>query len=76
MKGIDHPNEPGKWSRLAAAEGKALWRRDRLDPVPVTLFYVVAPPRQSQVFYEIGAASAAFDASPDSASAVPASPPP
>jgi hypothetical protein len=48
---LDHPNEPGKWTCLEAAEGCALWRRERSDPFPVTLFYLVAPPRQTELIY-------------------------
>lgn len=49
---LDHPNEPGKWTRLEAAEGVALWRRERSDPFPVIQFYLVAPPRQTDVLYD------------------------
>jgi hypothetical protein len=52
MPKLDHPNEPGKWTRLEIADGVALWKRERTDPVPLTLFYVLAPPRQAQVLYD------------------------
>ncbi len=48
---IDHPNEAGKWTRLEAASDCVLWRRDRADPFPVTQFYLLAPPRQAEIFY-------------------------
>ncbi|AQR62063.1 hypothetical protein BZG35_10720 [Brevundimonas sp. LM2] len=59
---LDHPNEPGKWSRLDAADGLALWRRDRSDPFPVTQFYLLAPPRQTEVLYDETQARARFAA--------------
>ena len=62
MSPLDHPNEPGKWIRLASAGGATLWRRDRSDPFPVTMFYVLAPPRQTEVFYDETKAQAQFDA--------------
>ncbi|QTC92833.1 hypothetical protein [Brevundimonas goettingensis] len=62
MTKLDHPNEPGKWTRLDAAEGRALWRRDRSDPFPVTQFYLLAPPRQSEVFYDEALARQQFAA--------------
>lgn len=49
---LDHPNEPGKWTLLDRVDTAALWRRDRVDPVPVSLFYVLAPPRQAEVLYD------------------------
>lgn len=58
----DHPNEPGKWSRLESADQLALWRRDRQDPFPVIQFYVLAPPRQTEVFYAEDLARSRFDA--------------
>lgn len=58
---LDHPNEPGKWTCLEAAEGRTLWRRDRSDPFPVTLFYLVAPPRQTELIYGEGDARARYD---------------
>lgn len=56
----NHPNEPGKWTRLEGVDGVALWRRDRSDPVPVTLFYVIAPPRQAEVLYDEARARTLF----------------
>lgn len=61
-KHVDHPNEPGKWTLLDRAETVALWRRDRSDPVPVSLFYVLAPPRQAEVLYDETKARAQFSA--------------
>jgi hypothetical protein len=58
----DHPNEPGAWTRIDATEGAVLWRRDRLDPVPLTMFYIVAPPRQMEVIYGESQAKARFAA--------------
>lgn len=55
-----HPNESGKWTRLEADAGVALWRRDRSDPVPVTLFYVLAPPRQAEILYDEAKARGLF----------------
>ena len=49
---IDHPNEPGKWTRLERQGEIVLWRRERSDPFPVTQFYLLAPPRQTQVLYD------------------------
>lgn len=52
MSKPDHPNEPGRWTRLEAVEGVALWQRERSDPFPVVQFYLVAPPRQTEVLYD------------------------
>ena len=52
MQHLGHPNEPGKWTRLDTTEAAALWQRDRSDPFPVTMFYVVALPRQTEVLYD------------------------
>lgn len=57
---LDHPNEPGKWVLLARASEVALWRRDRSDPYPVSLFYLIAPPRQAEVTYNEEAARQRF----------------
>ncbi|MEN5364412.1 hypothetical protein [Brevundimonas intermedia] len=51
-KPIDHPNDSGKWTLLETKSSAALWRRERSDPVPVTQFYLLAPPRQAQVLYD------------------------
>lgn len=59
---IDHPNEAGKWTRLDRGSGCVLWRRERSDPFPVTQFYVVAPPRQTEIFYDEARARALFAA--------------
>ena len=59
---LDHPNEPGKWTLLDRVETAALWRRDRVDPVPVSLYYVLAPPRQAEVLYDEAKARAQFAA--------------
>ncbi len=58
----DHPNEPGKWTRLAAEGGRALWRRERADPYPVVQFYLLAPPHQTEVFYDEVSARTRYDA--------------
>lgn len=73
----NHPNEPGKWTRLESGEAVALWRRDRSDPMPVTLFYVLAPPRQAEILYDETKARALFASltAPD-ASAPPLEAPP
>lgn len=55
-----HPNEPGRWTLLETVDGASLWRRERMDPFPVTMFYVVSPPAQSELFYEEGRARARF----------------
>lgn len=62
MTRLDHPNEPGKWTRLVAGDGRALWRRDRADPFPVVQFYLLAPPRQAEVLYDEAAARTRYDA--------------
>lgn len=48
----DHPNDDGSWARLEGREGFALWRRQRMTFAPITMFYVVAPPRQSEILYD------------------------
>ena len=58
---LDHPNDPGKWTRLDTATGAALWRRDRSDPFPVVQFYLLAPPRQTEVFYDEVVARSRFE---------------
>lgn len=66
---FDHPNEPGKWVLLARTGQVALWRRDRSDPYPVSLFYLIAPPRQAEVVYNEEAAHLRFaQLAPDAAS--------
>lgn len=62
MTKMDHPNESGKWTRLETAGNTVLWRRDRSDPFPVTQFYLVAPPRQTEVLYDEARARAQFSA--------------
>lgn len=59
---IEHPKEPGKWTRLDAQSAGSLWRRERADPFPVTQFYLLAPPRQAEIFYDEAAARARFEA--------------
>lgn len=51
-KPINHPNEPGKWTLIERRRAVALWRRERSDPFPVTQFYLLAPPRQTEVLYD------------------------
>ena len=60
LKRLSHPNEPGKWTLLESTEIAALWRRDRSDPFPVSLFYLLAPPHQAEVFYDETLARARF----------------
>lgn len=57
----DHPNDAGTWIRLEGREGVALWRRERQALAPVTMYYVVAPPRQSEILYDEAKARARFD---------------
>ena len=52
MKPHPHPNEPGQWTLLETRGGATLWKRDRLDPLPVTMFYVLNPPAQAELFYD------------------------
>lgn len=62
MANLDHPNESGDWTRLAKTNETALWQRHRDDPFPVTLFYILAPPRQAEVVYDESRARALFEA--------------
>ncbi len=48
-----HPNEEGVWTRLEGCEGFALWQRERTTFAPVTMYYVIAPPRQSEILYDL-----------------------
>lgn len=57
----DHPNDAGTWTRLEGREGFALWRRERLTLAPVTMYYVVAPPRQSEILYDEARARLRFN---------------
>jgi hypothetical protein len=57
----DHPNDAGTWTRLEGREGFALWRRERLTLAPVTMYYVVAPPRQSDILYDEAKARLRFN---------------
>ncbi|MDI1326968.1 MAG: hypothetical protein PSV23_09255 [Brevundimonas sp.] len=57
----DHPNDAGTWTRLEGQEGVALWRRERQSLAPVTMYYVVGPPRQSEILYDEAKARARFD---------------
>lgn len=52
MKPPPHPNEPGHWTLLESRGGAGLWKRDRLDPLPVTMFYVLTPPAQAELYYD------------------------
>lgn len=61
MISLDHPNEPGRWTLLAKTSETALWRRDRDDPFPVSLFYILSPPRQAEVVYDEIQARALFE---------------
>ncbi|HRJ63435.1 hypothetical protein [Brevundimonas sp. UBA2416] len=49
---LQPPNEPGRWTLLEHLGATALWRRDRTDPVPVTMFYPLNPPLQGRVVYD------------------------
>lgn len=55
-----HPNEPGIWTLLDHGDVIALWKRERVDPVPVTLFYIVRPPHQDEIIYSEERAREAF----------------
>lgn len=55
-----HPNDAGAWTRLEGCEGFALWRRERLLLAPVTMYYVIAPPRQSEILYDEARARARY----------------
>lgn len=55
-----HPHDAGAWSRLEGCEGFALWRRERRLLAPVTMYYVVAPPRQSEILYDEAKARARY----------------
>ena len=55
-----HPNDAGTWTRLEGRDGFALWRRERQALAPVTMYYVVAPPRQSEILYDEAKARARF----------------
>jgi len=57
----DHPNDAGTWARLEGREAFALWRRERHALAPVTMYYVIAPPRQSEIFYDEAKARARFN---------------
>lgn len=57
----DHPNDPGAWKRLEGRDDFALWRRERQTLAPVTMYYVVAPPRQSEILYDEAKARARFN---------------
>lgn len=54
------PNEPGSWTLLDSTETAALWKRVRQDPAPVTQFYVIAPTRQHELYYDENSARQAF----------------
>ncbi|QYC11472.1 hypothetical protein [Brevundimonas nasdae] len=58
----DHPNDDGAWTRLEGREGAALWRRERMTFAPVTMYYVIVPPRQSEIFYDEDKARARYAA--------------
>lgn len=57
----DHPNDAGTWTRLEGRDRFALWRRERQSLAPVTMYYVVAPPRQSEILYDEAKARGRFD---------------
>jgi hypothetical protein len=45
-----HPMNPasGHW---LITRTRAIWRRDRLDPTPLTSFDIQRPPRQTEIVY-------------------------
>lgn len=51
-----HPNEDGTWTRLEGVGGVALWQRERTTLAPVTMYYVIAPPRQTEILYDLAKA--------------------
>lgn len=57
-----HPNDAGAWARMEGREGFALWRRERLTFAPVTMYYVIAPPQQSEIFYDEAKARSRYEA--------------
>lgn len=65
----DHPNEPGRWTLLERRAAASLWRRERSDPAPVTMFYVLRPPRQAQILYDETRARELFESVPPDADA-------
>lgn len=69
MKPPPHPNEPGQWTLLETRPGAALWKRDRLDPLPVTMFYILNPPAQAELFYDEARARERFTAQAERAAA-------
>lgn len=56
-----HPNEDGAWIRLEGSDGLALWQRDRTTFAPVTMYYVIAPPRQSEILYDLAKARERYE---------------
>jgi hypothetical protein len=58
---LDHPNDPGRWTLVRVVPGATLWRRDRNDPFPVTMFYLVMPPDQPRVVYDEAGALALLE---------------
>lgn len=61
MGRLDHPNDAGRWSRLAEGGVAALWKREHTAFPPLTQYYVIAPPRQHQIFYREPDARRVFD---------------
>lgn len=57
----DHPNDAGTWERLEGRQGLAPWRRVRRALAPITMYYVVAPPRQNEILYDEAKARARFN---------------
>lgn len=68
----NHPNEPGRWRRLAWSAGVALWSRERMTFEPVTTYHLIAPPRPEKIFYAEAAGREAYEAAirPTSAAAL------
>lgn len=63
----DHPNDPGRWTLVQAGPTAAVWKRDRDDPFPVTMYYLVSPPQQPQVVYDEASALALLEAHSEAA---------
>lgn len=55
-----HPNEPGVWTLIDHDDAGAIWRRERVDPTPLTSFCILRPPRQTEIVYSEERAREAF----------------
>ena len=54
------PIEPGVWTLVDHDDAGAIWRRERLGPTPLTSFYILRPPRQTEIGYSEERAREAF----------------